>query len=220
MKNKLYWFSALGFAAATVFAMFNAQPTSVRAQDNGKGNLSTPISAAKTFFTAMKAGDTNLFRRITIGTDYQKDWMVAYIRSAIATDQLVKAATARFGHDEADKAFGEMQRSSTMAAVGLAALTNAEAKVDGTNAAVTFKSGAEGTPDPLTLQQSGGQWKVVLGEDINRADFNKDAMEAMAGSQEQCAQNISAGKYKTGAEASQAMMAAMMAKIQSQHPSR
>ena len=188
------------------------------AQDNSRGDFSSPMAAVRTYFTAMQAGDTNIFQRATLGTEYQKDWMVAYLRSSVAADKLTKASEARFGHDETARVFGEMQRSAAMATIGLAALTNAGVKIDGTNATIAFKPVGDATPDSLKLQQAGGDWKIVLGEDINKADFNKDAMNAMADSTDECAQAIAAGKYKTAAEASQAMMSAMMNKMQNQGP--
>jgi hypothetical protein len=88
----------------------------------------------------------------------------------------------------------------------LAALTNCEGKIDGTNATITVKAGPN--PDALgpglKLQQAAGQWKVLLDVDVAKSDFSTDLMEAMASSQEKCAASIKAGLFKTAAEAAQA----------------
>jgi hypothetical protein len=82
--------------------------------------------------------------------------------------------------------------------------------IDGTNATITAKPGAAGSPpDPVKLQKNAGQWKVLLDLDVSKQDFNTDLMEAMATSQEKCAADIKAGLYKTAAEAAQAQMSAM-----------
>lgn len=179
------------------------------------------MAAARTYFTAIKAGDTNIFKRAALGTDYQRDWMVAaYVRSSVAADKLQKSGTARFGRDETDKEFGEVLRSFAAGSAGLVGLTNAESSIDGTNATITFRPDSSGNaPDALKLQKRGGEWKVVLGDEINNADFDKSAMEATAEAVAQCAAEIDAGKYKTASAASQGMMSALMAKMQNQqHP--
>ena len=87
-------------------------------------------------------------------------------------------------------------------------------KIDGTNATLTAKPGADGhTPDlldpALKLQRVADQWKVLLDADVAKADFNTDLLQAMADSQEKCAADIKAGLYKSAAEAQQAQMSAM-----------
>ena len=210
MKTSLASF----FGSLLLAVLLNLQTSNSFAAETVKEDTTTPAAAARTFYGAMHAGDTNLFKRISIGTDYQKDWMLGYIRSSLAIRELLKASTAKFGKQPTEKAFGEMVASSEMAAVGLAALTNAEVKIEGTNATITFKHGAS---DPMMLRRIEGKWKVLLGDDINKADFDKNAVVAMAESQEQCTKDILGDKYKSADEASQALMTALMSKMQGQH---
>ncbi len=93
-------------------------------------------------------------------------------------NKLGEGATTPFGAQETDQAFGVFLRSCSAVSGALDGLKNSEVKQDGTNATIIFKSdGKNPTPNPLRLQQTGGQWKIVLGDEINAADFDQNAME-------------------------------------------
>lgn len=62
----------------------------------------------------------------------------------------------------------------------------------------------------MKLQKSGGEWKVVLDPEIDKADFNALLLEAQAASMAACATDIKAGKYKSADQAQREMMSAMM----------
>jgi len=173
-------------------------------------DFTTPKAAANSYFLAMKAGDEEAVNTASIGTSYQKQWMVRFMRSCLAYEKLDKAASVKFGREQTDKVFGEIKRTCSVVTDALSGLTNCALKIDGTNATITSKpSQTGGTPDPLKLQEVGGEWKVVLDSGIDKADFSPALMEALAGSMEKCATDIGAGKYRTAEEAQQGQMSAM-----------
>ena len=173
-------------------------------------DFTTPKAAANSYFLAMKAGDEMAVNAASIGTSYQKQWMVMFMRSCLAYEKLDKAASVKFGREQTDKVFGEIKRTCSLVTDALSGLTNCDLKIDGTNATIASKpSQTGGTPDPLKLQEVGGEWKVVLDSGIDKADFSAALMEALAGSMEKCATDIGAGKYRTAEEAQQAQMSAM-----------
>ncbi|MGO8836580.1 MAG: hypothetical protein ACLQAH_10425 [Limisphaerales bacterium] len=180
-----------------------------------QADFSTLLAAAKSYFTAAQAGDINTIKSACLGNNEQKEWTIQFVRGCLASGKLDAAATARFGRDATVDAFkDDLRRTAAMIPDALAALTNCEVKIDGTNATIVAKPGADGhTPDlldpALKLQQVAGQWKVVLEVDVAKSDFNTDLLQAMADSQEKCAADIKAGLYKTAVEAQQAQMAAM-----------
>jgi hypothetical protein len=172
---------------------------------------STPLAAAKSYFIAAQAGDAAAIRNACIGSSEQKEMTVQFLRGCLAAGKLDAAATAKFGREETVKAFSDdLKRTASMMTDALAALTNCEVKIDGTNATIAAKPGAAGSlPDPVKLQKVAGQWKVLLDLDVSKQDFNTDLLQAMAESQEKCAADIKAGLYKTAAEAQQAQMSTM-----------
>jgi hypothetical protein len=173
-------------------------------------DFTTPKAAANSYFLAMKAGDEMAVNAASIGTSYQKQWMVMFMRSCLAYEKLDKAASVKFGREQTDKVFGELKRTCSLVTDALSGLTNCDLKIDGTNATIACKpSQTGGAPDPLRLQEVGGEWKVVLDSGIDKADFSAALMEALAGSMEKCATDIGAGKYRTAEEAQQAQMSAM-----------
>jgi hypothetical protein len=186
--------------------------TACLAAAEGKPDYSTPLAAAKSYFTAMKTGDAKGMDSASLGTRYQKEWMAMFMRSCVAYEKLDKASAEKFGREQTDKVFGELKQSCSVVTGTLDALTNCDVKIDGTNAAITFKPNPAGdTPDPLKLQQGGREWRLVLDPGIDKADFSAALMAAQGASTEKCAADIRAGKYKTAEEAQQAMMSAMMA---------
>jgi len=173
-------------------------------------DFSTPMAAAKSYYLAMKAGDEAAVNDASIGTSYQKQWMVMFMRSCLAYEKLDKAASVKFGREQTDKVFGEIKRTCSLITDALSGLTNCDLQIDGTNATLARKPGQTGdAPDPLKLQEVGGEWKVVLDSGIDKADFSPALMEALAGSMEKCATDIGAGKYRTAKEAQQAQTSAM-----------
>ncbi len=198
----------------TVMAQAGAPEINPPASSAVHADYSTPLAAAKSYFTAAQAGDAAAIRNACIGSNEQKEMTVQFLRMSMAAGKLDLAAAARFGRDATVDAFkDDLLRTASMIPDALAALTNCEVKIDGTNATITAKAGSN--PDAvgpgLKLQQVAGQWKVLLDVDVDvaKSDFNTDLMEAMADSQEKCAANIKAGLYKTAAEAAQAQMSAM-----------
>jgi len=202
LKSKLF----VGSILLTVCAAITGS-----AQD-----LSTPLAAAKSYFTALQAGDVAIVKSACLGSKEQKEWTGQFMRGCLASGKLEAASTARFGRDATVDAFkDDLLRTASLIPDALAALTNCEVKIDGTNATITAKPSAAGhTPDlldpALKLQQAAGQWKVLLDVDVAKQDFNADLLQAMADSEEKCAADIKAGLYKTAAEAQQAQMSAMM----------
>ena len=194
--------------------------TACLATAQGKPDYSTPLAAAKTYFTAMKNGDEKTLKSACIGNGYRKRFMVMMMRSGVAYDKLDQAAAAKFGRQQTDKAFAEIKGSCAVSAAVLAALANCQVKIEGTNATIIAKPNSAGdTPDLAKLQQANGEWKVLLGDDIDKSDFSANAIEALARSMEKCATDVPAGKYKTADEAAQGMMSAMMAQYE-QSPER
>jgi hypothetical protein len=208
MKNPIIKNSS--FCAVTI-SVFMAIFACAADGQSGLADYSTPLAAAKSFFTAAQAGAAAATRNACIGSSEQKEMTVQFIRGGLAAGKLDTAATARFGREETVKAFSDdLRRTASMMTDALVALTNCDVKIDGTNAIITAKAGAAGSPpDPVKLQKVGGQWKVLLDLDVSKQDFSTDLMEAMASSQEKCAADIKAGLYKTAAEAAQAQMSAM-----------
>lgn len=177
-------------------------------------DLSTPLAAAQSFFTAMKSGDAGALCRASLGSSEQKEYMVVFMRSCIACDKLVQAATTKFGRQEADKVFGGMKASCSMAPQALAALTNAEVKIIGTNATITARTTDPNPPDSgWKLQKAAGEWKVVFDVDVSKSDFGKEGLEASGKSAERCAKNIEAGLYNTADQAQQAWLSSLTAEM-------
>jgi len=180
-----------------------------------QADFSTPLAAARFYFGAAQAGDSAAMKSACLGSREQKEWTIQFMRGCVTAGKLEAAATTQFGREATVDAFkNDLRRTASMITDALAALTNSEVKIDGTNATLTAKPGVAGhTPDlldpTLKLQQVAGQWMVVLDVDVSKSDFNTDLLQAMADSQEKCAANIKAGLYKTAAEAQQALMAAM-----------
>jgi hypothetical protein len=195
----------------TVMAQAGAPEINPPASSAVHADYSTPMAAAKSYFTAAQAGDASAIRNACIGSSEQKEMTVQFMRGCLAAGKLDAAATARFGRDATVDAFkDDLRRTASMMTDALVALTNCEVKIDGTNATITAKPGVAGSqPDSVKLQKVAGQWKVLLDLDVSKQDFNTDLMEAMATSQEKCAADIKAGLYKTAAEAAQAQMSAM-----------
>ena len=185
------------------------------ARAGGQADFSTPLAAAKSYFAAAQAGDETAMKNACLGSNEQKQWTALSMRGCLAAGKLDAAATAKFGRGATVDAFkDDLRRTASMITDVLPALTNCEVKIDGTNATIIAKPGADGhTPDlldpALKLRQVAGQWKVLLDVDVTKADFNTDLLQAMADSQEKCAADIKAGLYKTAAEAQQAQMSAM-----------
>ena len=185
--------------------------TACLATAQSKPDYSTPLAAAKTYYMAMKNGDEKTLNSVCIGTGYRKRFTVMVMRSCVAYDKLDQAAAAKFGRQQTDKALDEIKRSLAWPAIALAALTNCQVKMEGTNATIIFKPNeAEEAPELAKLQQASGEWKILLGADLDKSDFSAAAFEATAKSMDQCATDVPAGKYKTAEEAAQGMMTAMM----------
>lgn len=173
-------------------------------------DLSTPLAAAQSYFTAMKSGDADPLLRTSLGSTEQKEYMVVFMRCSIAFDKLVRAATTKFGSQDADKVFGEMKDTCSMAPQALAALPNAVVKIVGTNATITARTTGSNPPDSgWKLQKAAGEWKIVMDEDVSKSDFGKEGLEASAKSAERCARNIAAGLYKTADQAQQAWLSSL-----------
>jgi hypothetical protein len=170
------------------------------------GDTSTPKGAAKTMIDAMKKGDAATVKSVTVNGDPKFiDMMVAMVSS---NQQLQDAAVAKFGADgnsigEA-KMLGDVDKK----------LDDAEVKENGDTATITTKDSRE----PMTLKKVDGQWKVDLSQMPQMPGKDDPSMQpmfnAMLDVNKQLAADISAGKYKTAAEAKQAgqekLMAAMM----------
>jgi len=182
-------------------------------------DLSTPLAAAQSFFTAMQSGDADAFCRASLGSSEQTEYMVVFMRSCIACDKLVQAATTKFGPQAADKVFGGMKASCSMAPQALAALTNAEVKIIGTNATITPRTTDPNPPGSgWKLQKAAGEWKVVLDVDVSKSDFGKEGLEASGKSAERCAKNLEAGLYHTADQAQQAWLASLTAEMHAPIP--
>lgn len=190
------------------------------AADAVKADYSTPVAAARSYFNAGLAGDAAAIRNACLGSSEQKEMAVQFMRGCMAAGKLDAVATAKFGREETVKAFSdELQQTAAMVTDSLAALTNSDVKVDGTNAVITPKLAVAGkspdAPGPeLKLQQVAGQWKVLLDVDVAKSDFGTDLMAAVSSSQEECAADIRAGKYATAAEAREAQHSAQRTMIQ------
>lgn len=171
-----------------------------------QADFSTPLAAAKSYLAAAQAGDAAAIRNACIGSGEQKEMTVQFMRMSLAAGKLDTAATAKFGREETAKAFSDdLKRTAAMIPDALAALTNCEVKIDGTNATIVKTgSNSDALGPGLKLRQVAGQWKVLLDVDVAQSDFSADLMDAVASSQEKCAANIKAGKYTTAAEAAQA----------------
>jgi len=176
-------------------------------------DYSTPMAAAKSFLTAMTAGDGNRVKSACLGTCEQQEMIVMFMRGCLASGKFDAAARAKFGPEETLNTFNDdLQQAGARIPKTLAALTNCEMQIDGTNATITFSPAKSGsTPLPIKLRKVGGQWKVLLEMDVAKVEPSTDLMEAMASSMETCAAEITAGKFQTAAEAQQAQRSAMHA---------
>lgn len=174
--------------------------------------LSSPLGAAKSYFSAMAGGDAKAMASASIGSSSQRACMVELMRSCLACEELDQAATARFGRETTDNVFGETKRSFALMGDTLAGLTNCALRVEGTNATIHLRTSPTGGGlETLNLQQTAGDWRVVLEPIMARVESDAALMKAQAKSMQKCAADIRAGKYKSAEQAHQAMVSDLVA---------
>jgi hypothetical protein len=76
-----------------------------------KPDTSTPSGTVRAYFTAMQKGDAKEMDSLSFGPNSRKQWMAGFMRCCLAYEKLDQAATAKFGRENTDKAFGELKQS-------------------------------------------------------------------------------------------------------------
>jgi hypothetical protein len=162
-----------------------------------KNDLSTPKSAAKSFATALEAGDAEAAKAASTGDPKMVEGMA---KAAASMKRLRDAAVAKYG--DAGKSIAGDDNFSDMAKN----IDAATEQITGDNATLTMKTG-----DPLTLKKIGGEWKVdvaaMMGPAAGMGVALFDSMSKAAG---EVADEIKSDKHKTAADASAALQQKMM----------
>jgi hypothetical protein len=180
-----------------------------------KVDLSSPKATAKTFASAMEAGDSAAARKcFDVKDEEQGKAIDAVVELGGASTKLAEAARKKFG--DANKIL-----QGDDSPVGMAKeLESAEEKITGDTATLTPKSGRK-----MSLKKIGGEWKVDFAAMIGNEKMDKvvPMFKAMAKALTETADEIGAGKFKTADEAKEAMgkkmMSAMFGNMGGKQPS-
>lgn len=167
----------------------------------GKGNLSTPQDAAKTFARAIGSGDAETAKKASTGIDPKViDAMAAM---SLNMKKMRDAAAAKFGDDGKNITFGSAEDPAEM----VKSIENADVKTSGDTATITPKEGGR----PFQVKKVDGEWKVDMSE-MNgmMSTMGTGMFDSMGKAASQTADDINAGKFKTATEARQAFAMKMM----------
>jgi hypothetical protein len=167
----------------------------------GKGDLSTPKGAAKTFATALENGDADAAKKACTGGDPK---MIDSLANAAGNmKKMREAAISKFG-DEGKTAFNgpdgdDMGMMTTK-------VDDAVEKIDGDKAMLTLKDGK-----PLALKKVDGDWKVDVSEMSGLGSSMGAAMfDSMGKAAKEVTDDVNTGKYKSAADAKTAFGQKMM----------
>jgi hypothetical protein len=169
------------------------------------GDASTPKGALKAFAQALDAGDRKaVLDLLWAQTDADQKLADATAGLAEAAAQLRRAAAKAFG-DEAARPLSVEQGATPEA---LARIDSAKVQIDGERATVRPEH-SEGPPMVLT-RVAAGSWKLPVSElskDVEAADVERNvaALLDQAKLTRQLSEEVSAGKYKTAADARQVL---------------
>ena len=200
-------------ATLLAFLAVTLTPALLAAQD--KPDLSSPKSAAKAFADAVMAGDAAKAKAICAGDEKQMKIVEAMVGLIGGIKKLEDAMIAKFGK-EAVKSAGKSPVATEDMHDAIRRLGEGEVKVTGDTATVTPKKkpgGEEEHNEPLTLKKVGGDWKVDLAsltKDVPGGEEQLEGMRAFARMIQDVTKDVSAGKFKTAAEANQGIAQAFI----------
>ncbi|MEO6434575.1 MAG: hypothetical protein ABIP55_02290 [Tepidisphaeraceae bacterium] len=190
--------------AATNRAATQATTTQAATTQSVPADPSTPRGALKRLAQALDAGERAVvLDLLSAESDAQRKWATATADLAEATAALRRSAVAGFG-----------PQGSRGLAVDAAASPEALARIDGAEVAITGDSAtvrpAQDEGPPIVLVRRDGRWRVPVSEfsrDVEAVDLDR-AIAALADETRllrELATEVSAGKYKTAADARQAL---------------
>jgi hypothetical protein len=174
----------------------------------GGSDLSTPKGAAKAFAVALQNGDAEGAKKASTGGDPKI--IEGMANAASSMKKLRDAAVAKFGDE--GKTFGGRKNADLDLAKNV---DDATFKEEGDTATMTPKEGS-----PLKLKKVSGEWKVDVSEMAAgpMATMGAAMFDSMAKAAKTTGDEISAGKYKTAAEAKQAFDSNMMGSMMPKSP--
>jgi hypothetical protein len=163
---------------------------------------STPKSALRVLADSMEAGNqAGILGVLHAATPQEQKMAAAMAELAGAIAGLNKDAVAAFGAEGAKLLTGDV---AAAAAKGLANLNAASEKIDGDKATVMVAEGGAGE-SPVNLVKQDGKWKYPVSEmakGIDPAQIDQGIADAAAQAKllKEAAEEVRAGKYKTGEE--------------------
>jgi predicted small lipoprotein YifL len=172
----------------------------------GSNDLSTPKAAVQSYADAISRGDVEAAKATVTGGDAQMIDTLASIM--MSHKRLEDAAVAKFG-EEGKSLVGNRSSAEDVNKW----VADAEVKQEGDTATVAPKDHSN---PGLDLKKVGSEWKIDLSATPGIKELPKmlPMLQKMNAAGDELASEISAGKYKTLAEAKaaqqQKMMAAMM----------
>lgn len=172
----------------------------------GSNDLSTPKAAVQSYADAIARGDAEAAKATVTGGDAQLIDTLASIM--ISHMRLEDAAVAKFG--EEGKSLVTQNRSSAEDVNKW--VSDAEVKQEGDRATVAPKDHSN---PGLDLKKVGSEWKIDLSATPGIKELPKmlPMLQKMNAAGDELASEISAGKYKTLAEAKAAQQQKMMAAV-------
>lgn len=170
-----------------------------------EGDYSSPKAAAKSFVTAIAAGDSAGAKEAIVPNEKHGPIIEALAKLTGVQKKLGDAAV---------KAFGEAGKELSGNVEGkdpVKLLDSAEIKEDGDTATLTGKD----DPEPLMLRKIDGKWKVDLAAMPNATDMESSLpmLTNMAELMAATTTEIEAGKYKSVEEAKQAISMKLLSKM-------
>jgi hypothetical protein len=164
-----------------------------------------PKDVVAAFAKAVDSGDSATVRALATGTDQEFGLLNDFSQFEVAGGRTKAALVAKFG-DHPDL-FKPLDGTVNMLSSGMTAI---DIKVNGDSATVVDTNHPD-APNPMTLKQVNGAWKVDLSSE------DKDPTAAQAAQQGQTAAkkldgvtaDINAGKYATPEQAMAAVVAVM-----------
>jgi hypothetical protein len=173
---------------------------------DSKPDLSSPKKAAAAFALALQKGDFATVQNVTTGSPDDYKIIQTVTNMLVASGKLRDVAVARFGPDEAAK----IATGGGDPAAITRQIEESDEKLEGDQASITMKDAPKG--NSVILKKSNGQWKVDLTQYPQKNEIAKRAsmLDATDKVLTQASADVSAGKYKTAAEASQDIQQRLM----------
>jgi len=182
-----------------------------------QADLSSPQSAALAFFQAIGRGDSATARNASVGGDQDKQWIDAMVTLIVGLRQYDQALRSRFGRDAAQTDADLRQALAGLTEDPITGLTEPIVLEDGESATVkpayhhNLRLAAR---PPVYLRKIKDAWKVDLPATAQADPRHNFALvkQFLAAGQalQQAARQIAAGRYKTLAEAQQAIDAQLL----------